>query len=102
MGNTAQFETKAAWVAWQLANDFGIEKTPEEVWFSIYQDAAGDSETALAMLEDIADDEATRREFAYSFVPREKVVVVDGNSQVAAYFFLALGFVTGVVSGLLF
>ena len=101
----SDLDAQLGWLQFLLRRDHEIEKTRDEIWWAIYSDAGRHWQTAVAMVQELGNNDVAFARFAESFKSdRPRVVVVsDGETTKrvdAAWILISLGFFfVGLVIG---
>lgn len=92
-----------AWLQWQLANDFLVEREISEIWFAIYNDAGRHHGRATEAVRALAEDRMELAKFAQSLNSLGPRVIVE-PSRSDHFWLMAVSiawFAVGVAVGIL-
>ena len=70
-----------AWLQWQLANDFLVEREISEIWFAIYNDADRNHRRATEYVRRLAEDRMALAKFAQSLNSMGSKVIVEPSKS---------------------
>ena len=94
-------EAQVGWIAFQLKQLYGIEKTDDQVHAIIFNDAGRDSGVCRDMIEAIAEDKDIFDEFARSLATSQKIIIWERQPRWSWPVYL-FGVAVGFIAGLLF